>query len=306
MYGMHVDYLGRVDLNLIGPLAALLDERHVSRAAERVGITQPAMSHALRRLRLLLEDELLVRGAGGYVLAPRAERLQRQLAGVVPALESLFSGDLFDPATAKERFHLVGTDYPALVLGPALSRYLSGAAPESTLRLSGWHDGVFDDLVHGRLDLAFYGATPPNGLRSEELFDERFVCAVDASHPLARRRTPPSLSEYLECVHVGVEIVGGEQAIIERNLRALGVSRTISLRVPYHLVAAAVIPGTPLVATLPARLISQTQTHPSLRVIPAPVEIESMSYVMAWHPRLDDDPAQRWLRDGIRSIAREL
>src|SRR5580692_2221921 len=110
---MHVDYLGRVDLNLLAPLAALLEERHVSRAADRVGVTQPAMSHALRRLRALLDDEILVRAAGGYVLTPRAQRLQRQLAVIVPGLESLFAPETFDPGQAAERFHVAGTDYPA-------------------------------------------------------------------------------------------------------------------------------------------------------------------------------------------------
>ncbi len=83
---MREDYLARIDLNLLTPLAALLEERHVSRAAERIGVTQPAMSHALRRLRAALDDELLVRGGGGYVLTPRAERLERQLRGLVPQL----------------------------------------------------------------------------------------------------------------------------------------------------------------------------------------------------------------------------
>jgi DNA-binding transcriptional LysR family regulator len=303
MYDMHVDYLARVDLNLVGPLAALLEERHVSRAAERVGITQPAMSHALRRLRSVLGDELLVRGTGGYVLTPRAERLQRQLVSVVPQLEVLFADELFDPATAVERFHIAGTDYPAFVLGPSLSKVLLGASPLSTLRFSGWSDRIFEDLVHGALDLAFYGSTPPSGLHAKELFEERFVCVVDADHPLADHIESVSLDEYLGCSHVSVEIVGGEQAVIDHYLQRLGTPRRITLRVPYHFVAARVLPGTSLVATLPAKLVAQVGIQPGLRVVPAPVEIETMSYVMVWHPRLDDDPAQSWLRELLGSIA---
>lgn len=296
---MRVTNLTGLDLNLVTPLAALLEERHVSRAARRVGLTQPAMSHALRRLRTLLGDELLVRGAGGYVLTPRAERLQRRLAGLVPELEQLFAEEAFDPAAAAETFAVAGTDYAAAVFGPRLARDVLRASPGSSLRFGGWHEGVFDDLVHGRLDLVFYGSELPAGLRSEVLFEERFACVVAGDD----RRERLSLADYLACSHVSVEITGGEQAVIDRRLDALGRPRRVALRVPYHLVAAAVVPGTPLVATLPVRLLEQYGVPPGLRSVPAPEEIEDMTYAMAWHPRLDGDLARSWLRSVVRAIA---
>src|SRR2546423_12089284 len=109
---MLVTHLEGVDLNLLPPLAALLEERHVTRAAERSGLSQPAMSRALARLRQLLGDQLLVRDASGYVLTPRAERIQRQLAGVMPRLETLFADEVFDPATAQGDYRIAATDYP--------------------------------------------------------------------------------------------------------------------------------------------------------------------------------------------------
>src|ERR1700745_175202 len=102
MLAMRVTHLESIDLNLLPPLSALLEERHVTRAAERSGLSQPAMSRALARLRQLLDDQLLVRDGSGYVLTPRAERIQRQLAGVMPQLETLFAAEAFDPATAEE------------------------------------------------------------------------------------------------------------------------------------------------------------------------------------------------------------
>src|SRR3954468_5139550 len=112
---MLVTHLDGVDLNLLPPLAALLEERHVTRAAERSGLSQPAMSRALARLRQLLDDQLLLRDRSGYVLTSRAERIQRQLAGLMPRLETLFAAEVFDPATAEEHYRLAATDYPLLL-----------------------------------------------------------------------------------------------------------------------------------------------------------------------------------------------
>ena len=301
MIDMPMPYFAGVDLNLLAPLAALLDERHVSHAAARVGLTQPAMSQALRRLRTTLGDELLVRGPDGYVLTPRAERLQKQLAGVVPQLDEIFAEEPFVPARASERFRLAGTDYTAMVLGPDLSQRLFKASPESSLRLRSWHATVFDDLVRGTLDLVFYGSSPPSHLRTEELFGEHFVCVVDETHPLAASENAPSLATYLAYSHVVIEITDGEQAVLDRHLQAVGTPRKVALTVPYHVAAAAAVAGTPLVATLPFRLLSQVKLDDRLRMVPAPAEIERMTYMMVWHPRVEDDPAQRWLRELVRT-----
>src|SRR5436190_1336411 len=164
IFGMLVTHLEGVDLNLLPPLAALLEERHVTRAAERSGLSQPAMSRTLARLRRLLGDQLLVRDGSGYVLTPRAERIQRQLAGLIPQLETLFASEVFDPATAEEHYRLAATDYPVLLFLPQVAREVNRLSPHSTLRIDTPRYSVFDDLLHGRLDLTFYVATPPSGL----------------------------------------------------------------------------------------------------------------------------------------------
>lgn len=288
----------RVDLNLLGPLAALLDERHVSRAAARAHLSQPAMSRALARLREALGDELLVRGAHGYELTPRAERLQHQLAVVLPQLDGVFSVREFDPAAAAETFRLAGTDYPALLFGGALFGRVFTASPQSTLIFTAWHTRVFDDLEHGTVDVVFAGVAPPRHLRFQHLFAETFTCAMSVDHPLAGR-SQLTLEEYLGCAHVVVDVFDGSQSAIDRHLSALGTSRTPSLRVPYHFAAAPAVVGNHLVATLPARLLERSGRDPSVRLVRPPAEIEPMTYSLSWHPRLHDDPAQRWLRATI-------
>jgi DNA-binding transcriptional LysR family regulator len=263
--------LQRVDLNLLVALAALLEERHVSRAADRIGLSQPATS--------------------------------RELAGILPRLEVLFGTEGFDPKAATDNFRLMGTDFTTSVLGPGLSRRLFRAAPRASMTFRQWHDGVFRDVSHGLVDLAFVAVSADPELRSELLFEERFVCLMAAANPLADRETL-TLDEFLGAAHVMVDVLQGEQSAVDRRLTELGQHRTAALSVPYHTAAVLAVPETRLVATLPARLVSTLDTK-GLRVVKAPPEAEPMPYLMMWHPRLEDDPAQRWLRGLVRVVAGE-
>jgi DNA-binding transcriptional LysR family regulator len=299
---MRTTRLQRVDLNLLVTLAVLLEERHVSRAADRIGLSQPATSRALHRLRRTLDDELLVRTKDGYSLTPRAGRIQQELAGILPRLEILFGGETFDPATATDSFRLAGTDYASSVLGPGLFRRMFQQAPGTTLHFGTWHDAIWEDVEHGVVDLAFTGYPPTPSLRSELLFEERFACLVSADNPLAARKSV-SLKDFLGAAHVIVTVLQGEQSAVDRKLTELGHHRTAALTVPYHSAALLAVPGTRLVATLPERMLADAATDPTVRVMAAPKEIETMPYLMVWHPRLDDDPAQRWLRDLVRLVS---
>ncbi|MFF7755933.1 LysR family transcriptional regulator [Streptomyces sp. NPDC007971] len=287
-----------VDLNLLAPLHALLEERHVSRAADRLRMSQPSMSRALQRLRATLGDELLVRGPGGYQLTPRAERIQTELQHALPRLEHVFSGEEFDPATAARSFHLAGTDYTVSVLSGALLARLFEQSPGSTVLFSRWHHAVFSDAEHGMVDLLVHGGSAPPPLRSQVLFEEGYACLVSSHHPLAGHPAV-SLQDYLECTHVVVDVTDGRQGHVDRCLESLGSPRRAGVTVPYHAAAAAAVPGTSLVATLPASLAIQHASPGTTTVIPAPSEIGPMGYAMSWHPRLDHDAAQRWLRDTI-------
>lgn len=302
MVDMLVTHLEGVDLNLLPPLAALLEERQVTRAAKQSGLSQPAMSRTLARLRQLLDDQLLIRDRSGYVLTPRAERIQRQLAGLMPQLKTLFAAEVFDPATAPEHYRLAATDYALLLFLHQVAREVNNLAPQSTLRIESARDTVFDDLQHGRLDLSFYVAAPPKALRQQLLFDDICVCVMAADHPLAKRKRL-TLDEYLRSAHLVIDIIDGEQPLIAHRLRELGAARRAALTLPLMVEAPAALPDTNLVATLNKRLVDRYTDDPTLAVVAAPVELEPFDYSMVWHPRLDHDPAQQWLRHTIRSIA---
>ncbi len=302
MFGMHITHIGRVDLNLLPALVALLEERHVSRAALRVGMSQPAMSRALQRLRRTLGDDLLVRTASGYRITPRGERILDRLAAAVPQLEDVFAGEDFDPSTTAQVIRLAGSDYAQLVLGPGLARTVATASPGSTLHFSAWHGDVLTDLDRGGVDLAFLGAQAPDHLRSERLFTDRFVCLTAADHPLADRRRI-DMADYLACRHLIIDLVDGRQPAIDRVLAAHGTPRRAGLILPVHAAGPLALAGTDLVLTMPSRLLGLCPGDGAIRILDAPPEIDTMAYHMTWHPRLDFDPLHRWLRETVHAVA---
>jgi DNA-binding transcriptional LysR family regulator len=298
MRSVHVD---QVDLNLIPALAALLEERHVSRAAERVSLSQPAMSRALQRLRRTLGDELLVRGPAGYDLTSRGESLRLQLADIVPRLEQVFAAAVFDPAQAEQTFRVVGSDYAVMTLGASLFRRVLEQSPRSSLCFENWHDETFDELGNGSVDLVFYGAPGPEHLRHEHLFTDHFVCIVSDDHPLSGKRSV-SLSDYLAWPHLVVSIDHDRQPAIDDRLDELGQQRRPGLILPFHVPAPTVVRGTPLIATIPYRLLDG-RNNDGIAVLRAPREIDTLRYSMSWSPRLDRDPAHEWLRQVVRSCS---
>jgi DNA-binding transcriptional LysR family regulator len=259
------------------------------------------MSRTLGRLRQALDDQLLVRDGSGYVLTPRAERIQRQLTGLVPELETLFAVEVFDPATAEELYRLAASDYALLLFLNEVGRKINKLSPHSALRIGSVHDAVFDDMHHGRLDLSFYVGAPAVTLSQELLFDDISVCVMSADHPLAQRNRL-TLDDYLGCSDLVIDIIDGDQPLIASRLRELCVERRAALTLPLHFGAPAALPDTHLVATLNKRLVDKYGENHSLAVVAAPVELEEFHYSMVWHPRLDHDPAQEWLRDMIRSV----
>lgn len=300
MLTAHID---RVDLNLIGPLVALLEERHVSRAADRIGLSQPAMSRALQRLRRVLDDPLLIREPDGYRLSERARRLHEQLATVVPQLEALLSPDRFDPRESDRPIELAGTDYAVTAFGSAICRRLLAEAPAAPVRFRSWrYDRVAEEIRRGSVDLGLFGRFAGGDLSTQELLVERFVCVVDAAHPMAGA-TALTAEDYLSCRHLVIDVMDGVQPDIDHNLAALGCTRNAAVTVPYHAVAPQLLGGTDLVATLPGRLVATWSDAFNFRTLAAPPEIELMSYRMIWHPAFDNDRRHQWLRDVVRTAA---
>ncbi len=301
MNQMHIQ---RLDPNLLFTLQVLLEERHVSRAAARLRLTQPAVSHALQRLRTHFDDPLLVRRGQEMVPTPRAMELAGPLRQVLSAIEQLTGPARFDPSQARGTIRIATTDYGlAVVLPPVLAR-LEAAAPNLTIQSTGLSEDTFDHLKTGFLDLALSGQESVGAMETEKLFMERFVLVTRADHPLARRRKM-TLEDFLAWPHAVIEIVNSRLYGIDRILEKMGRPRQIALRVPHMLAAPFFAQATDLIVPVPERVARLYADSLNLVIHEPPDEVDLgyFDYVQVWHERRNDDPVHRWLRSQVLDAA---
>jgi DNA-binding transcriptional LysR family regulator len=290
-------HLRQVDLNLLSTLYALLEERHVTRAAKRCFLSQPAMSRSLERIRDTFGDELLIRTGRIYERTVRGEWLLRELENLLPRLEALVRGEPFNPAQSRERLRVALTDNGSIAILPALTQRIRTAAPDITLEIVAWHDRSFEDVEAGKIDLALSPLAAPSPLETERLFKEDFVCLLGADHQLRSRRF--TLKQYLELSHVAV-------GALDRPLADLGLRRRVALSVPFLVPAVAAVAGSDLVLTLPRKLAKAVAAMANVRFVEPPPEIKSFQYFMVWHPRLTAEPAQVWFREQLQIVAKTI
>ncbi|WP_281883068.1 LysR family transcriptional regulator [Agromyces rhizosphaerae] len=296
---MHIENL---DLNLLKALEILLDERHISRAATRAHITQPAMSRALARLRVACDDELLVRTPAGYELTARARTLQDELIGVMRSIRAMFDDIDFDPSTASGSLRIAASDYPVSLLGSRLFPTFTREAPKMSLIVTPVAPSSFVDLDQGRVDLVLTPLAAPEHLARQPMFTEDFVCVLARSNPLrAERLTVDDLTSH------GLASVGGmhpQQTIVLDQLERLGAHATAEIRVPTFSAAISAVRDTDLIAVLPRRFANR-HADEAVRIAEAPEEIAGFSYWMLWHPRVTDDREHQWLRSLVLRVAEE-
>lgn len=262
--------LRRVDLNLLVILDALLSEQHVTRAAERLHLSQPAVSHALGRLRDLLGDPLLVRQGGGLVATARALELAAPLADALVQVQSLLAPNRFDPASARRTFRLAMSDYGAALLLPGLVRALREQAPGIDLAIThASREGMQEGVLSGEIDLA------------AGVF--------------------PDLPTYLARPHVLLEMRGSGTPEIERALTAIRERRHVAISLPHWGIAPQLIQGTDLILTVSSQgLLNIDSRH--LLVVPPPFHIPSFGFVLAWHKRRAGDGALQWLITQVQDV----
>jgi DNA-binding transcriptional LysR family regulator len=304
MFPMRDAHLRNVDLNLLRTIQPLLEERHVSRAAKRSFLSQPAMSRALNRLRDTFGDPLLVRSNGAYERTPRGERVLREIESIMRRLDAIVHDQEFAPAQSRERFRVALTDHGSTILLPSLLERLRKDAPHSELILSAIGPDTFDEVAAGRIDLSLCAEGVPPTLENEIVFNLDFVCLVGAHQRIKSRRF--TLKQYLRLPHVMILTGDGHQAMVDRPLGALGHKRRVALRIPFFIPAVLAIAQTDLVLTVPRTLAKMTKPITSLRMIEPPRELKPFPYFMSWHPRLTNEAAHAWLREQVRAAARSV
>ena len=285
--------LRRIDLNLLVILDALLTEQHVTRAAERLHLSQPAVSHALARLRDMLGDPLLVRQGGSLVPTARALELAPPLAEALAHVQALLAPNRFDPASAKRRFRVAMSDYSAAIFLPRLVRVLRREAPGIDLQIiQASREGMVDGVLNGDLDLAA-GVFPdtPAELRTTPLFEEHYTCLVDRNSLPADGAL--DLATYLSRPHVLLEMRGSGTPEIERALTAIRQRRHVAVSLPHWSVAPQLIEGTDLILTVSSRGLLNID-HQALVAVPPPFHIPSFAVELAWHARRGGDAGLQW------------
>ena len=297
-----------LDLNLLIPLRALLTERHVTRAAEKLGITQPAMSASLARLRALFGDQLLVRGPGGLAPTARAQQLMDQLDQVVAAIEQMVTLPAeFVPDTSRRTFTLIGTDFIETLLLPSLMADLAAEAPGVQVVFRPPDPGNLEALMSkAEVDLAVaYLPDAPEGLITSVAFRERFACIARRNHPqLSTDHFPLDLFVDLQHVQVLPRNLPMYGMPIDAALAALGFVRRVALWHPSFQALPAIVAKTDLVATLPRRLAIRAAETLPITVYEPPVPLPTVDFSLYWHARSHEDPGHKWLRAKVAALLR--
>lgn len=293
-----------IDLNLLVAFDALMAERNVTRAAARIGRTQPAMSAALARLRALFADELFVRSPKGLQPTPRALDLSGPLSDALALIQrTLEFTQTFDPAGSKTTFTLALSDHPAFVLLPHLIQRLAKEAPDVTLHVRGFTDRqLAAELLEGGIAHAAVGvpATWGANIVSQPLFQEQFVSVARKGHPIFDKRL--TLKRFIAFPHLLVSPEGDRRSIVDAKLAEHGLMRRLGLSLPQMYAAPSIIEHSDLIATLMRGVIGAIGQRHQIQTFVPPLELPCANFVLAWHRRNDAHPAQRWLRSLITEI----
>ena len=302
--------LPQLDFNLLKALQALLDTRSVTQTGERLGLSQPAASRVVARLRAELDDPLLVRTAKGYVLTPRAESLWVGTRDALAQVQRVFEPIHFNPAASDRTFRLATTDYGVLASVVPLSKVLSEKAPRLGLGVQPWNDDTLNALEQGRIDLALYADDPlPPDFHYRDLYRESYAVLMRRDHPLHQRmssRRKKNLINWLaEYPHVVASYPSGRRYLADDVLAQLnGLGHHIAIELPYFLAAPRLLVGTDRVMLLPALAAKTLAKSDELVWMPLPANSLGFSYRLIWHERAHHDPALVWLRREILATAR--
>jgi DNA-binding transcriptional LysR family regulator len=292
--------LTAIDLNLLLIFEAILKEGSVSRAADRLNLTQSAVSHSLARLRGLMNDPLFVRGRRGMEPTVFAESIGTRVTDVLDEVRNIFTPEReFDPGESRRRFTMGMTDYLGFVIMPPLAERLSAAAPHVRMVTLPTHAHACTPLLErGELDL-YVGRVPPDAptyLASSPLYKDELICVARADHPAFRKKL--NREGFLAQAHLNIS-PWGAPGYVDDRLASHAARRRIALSVGDFLVAPAILERSDLIAVLPRRIAEPMQKRFALALQASPFDFGESEIGLTWHRRLDGDPGLAWLKDQI-------
>lgn len=297
----------KYDLNLLPVFLALMEERSVTRAAGRLGITQPALSNSLNRLRDMLKDPLFIRERYGIRPTQLAEEITPTIAAALAQLDDLIVHQQdFDPASAERLFLIAPNSYVELVLMPALVVRLREQAPGIKLRMTPFGNDLAETGVISGTTAMVLGRVidPPDNLVVQHLMDDGLACIVRREHPDVDANLTRDVYESLK--HVNVLPPGRIRAGVFQALGQQNLKRDVAVSVTHFLAVPEIIAVTDYCATLPRLICRSLERDPRLKVVPTPVALGTFPVEMAWHIRYRHDPAHRWLRGVVNDVAKSV
>lgn len=307
---MHLD---NFDLNLLVALDALLTEKHVTRAAEKLHVTQPAMSAALSRLRTYFDDQLLIKVGSSLELTPRAQDLVGEVRDLIFRIRTtLRTEPTFDPSTGEREMRLIMSDYAAMVYMPALARSLIETAPGVRCVVEHLTADTLTRVDHGVADFCITieqrelleDSPASASLSGELLFEDAFVAIVDSLSDAGKGVL--TLEAFLDLPYVEVRFAHTIFSIVDAPLRREGMSPRPSVVIPSFTEAAGLIPGTDMVAIIPRQLARFMAPSFGLTIHQPPIILPPIRETLIWHKRNDADPAHRWFRSHLHEVAAGL
>lgn len=309
--------INKMDLNLLVYLDVLLREKNVTRAANQLNITQPAMSNGLKRLRDLLNDPILVRTSDGMVPTERARELAPVVRGVLLTLEETLQPNKdFEPLHSQRVFRIMASDYAASTLIPALLKKMRVLAPQTSLDIMTPSDVTFHDVENGKVDMAINRFDQlPQSFHQKTVWRDSFSCLINAQNPVLNNF---NLDSYLKAQHIWVSKTGFGVGVgmdpkdvqklgwVDEALAKLGKQRSISVFTRNYHVAMHLAVGIDLIATLPSRAARLYENDPTMAIMDPPFAIPSIELKMIWSPLLHQDASHIWFRRLIVETADEL
>jgi DNA-binding transcriptional LysR family regulator len=298
--------LASIDLNLLVVFDALMAERSVTKAGRRIGLTQPAVSNALNRLRHLVKDDLFLRGPKGMRPTPRALELAGPVGQALAQVEQALQPAAFEPLTATNTFRLAMADYAASLILPPLAHRLEREAPAVDIRVR-VNDNISASGLLDRHEIDFaigYHSDWPERFGGRVLFSETYVCVMRRGHPLARDRI--GIEDFASARHLLVTLTGEATGFVDRLLRRHGLKRRIAMTANQFLVAPLIIQNSDMIMTLAVRTAERFAEVNNLHLVPVPLEPDPIDLTLLWHKELSRHPAHEWMRGMLVEICREL
>lgn len=297
--------LSNLDFNLLKVLDALVTERNVTRAGRRLGRSQPAVSNALQRLRVLLGDDLLVRGPNGFVLTPRAEAIRVPLRESITLIESCLTQEpQFDPSTAVTVFRVTMPDRLSIAVLPKLFARIQRVAPNMPLQVqTADRKTALDLLEDDRADLALGTFDDMSQhLRTEFLLEDHLFCVFRRDHPIARRGARFDIEAVLAYPHLIVSATGQRTAIFDDLLRDRGLDRRALVTVNNFTAVPQLLKSTDMIGVFTKLAADVFQKSDGLAKRPVPIDVGGIATTMVWHNRYDRDRKHVWLRQQVKTV----